>query len=44
MYLFLIHVRVLSLRFSFLSWHKYWCSEPPIPRTHSVDIAHYGWW
>jgi hypothetical protein len=35
-YLFLTRVRVLRHRFTFLSWHKYRCSEPPIPRTHLV--------
>jgi hypothetical protein len=35
-YLLLTRVRVLRHRFTFLSWHKYRCSKPPIPRTHLV--------
>jgi hypothetical protein len=36
MYLFLTRVRVSSHRFNFFSWHKYWCSEPPILGTHPI--------
>jgi hypothetical protein len=36
MYLFLTWVWISSHRFGFFSWHKYQCSEPPIPRTHPV--------
>jgi hypothetical protein len=36
MYLFLTRVWISSHRFGFFSWHKYQCSEPPIPGTHPV--------
>jgi hypothetical protein len=36
MYLFLTRVQVLSCRFGFFSWHRYQCSELPIPKTHPV--------